>query len=285
MLGQTISEVTRRAVIDAFMLSGHDWAGRLSESEFLGRLYDLANLPSTDRRLRDAAADIRQHRENWRDWEDDWVFYDSRFSLLFGPDSQFLRFLEESIHPVVRPDVEQARGLAAEFNAHLRSDGWELIEHAELSGRPVFKASKLGQRAEVFSEPVGWPKVDRQIHTARQRLMVADNEEDYQTVGLLCREVLISLAETAYNPSTHRSLDGVEPSKSDAARMLEAYFQVELAGGANEESRAHAKAALKLAVALQHKRTASYRMAALCAEATVSVVNLVAILSGRRDLK
>lgn len=37
--------------------------------------------------------------------------------------------------------------------------------------------------------------------------------------------------------------------------MLEWYFSVELRGGANEEARAHAKAALKLALALQHKRT------------------------------
>jgi len=42
---------------------------------------------------------------------------------------------------------------------------------------------------------------------------------------------------------------------TDAGRMLEWYFSVELRGGANEEARAHAKAALKLALALQHKRT------------------------------
>ena len=34
---------------------------------------------------------------------------------------------------------------------------------------------------------------------------------------------------------------------------------------------------------LQHHRTATFRQAALCAEATASVVNLVAIISGRRD--
>jgi hypothetical protein len=34
---------------------------------------------------------------------------------------------------------------------------------------------------------------------------------------------------------------------------------------------------------LQHKRTASFRDAALCSEATTSVVNLIAIIAGRRD--
>ena len=61
------------------------------------------------------------------------------------------------------------------------------------------------------------------------------------------------------------------------------YIAVELAGGPNESVRRHAKAALTLATDLQHHRTADYRQAALCAEATTSVVNLIAIISGRRD--
>ena len=65
--------------------------------------------------------------------------------------------------------------------------------------------------------------------------------------------------------------------------MLDAYVAVELEGGANEGARRHAKAALALANDLQHHRTADFRKAALCAEASISVVNIVAILSGRRD--
>jgi hypothetical protein len=65
--------------------------------------------------------------------------------------------------------------------------------------------------------------------------------------------------------------------------MIEAYINKELAGSTNEASRRHAKAALDLANDLQHKRTAHFRQAALCAEATNSVMNLIAIISGRRD--
>ena len=64
--------------------------------------------------------------------------------------------------------------------------------------------------------------------------------------------------------------------------MLEAYFAHEMSGRQNEEIRALAKTALKLAVALQHKRTANYLMAALCAEATANIVNIGSIVSGRR---
>jgi hypothetical protein len=40
--------------------------------------------------------------------------------------------------------------------------------------------------------------------------------------------------------------------------------------------------AVALSLALQHKRTADFRMAALCSEGTLSVVNMLAIIAGRR---
>ena len=65
--------------------------------------------------------------------------------------------------------------------------------------------------------------------------------------------------------------------------MLEGFIAAELAGSSNEEVRRHAKAALALANSLVHRRTATFREAAMCAEASTAVVNLLAIISGRRD--
>ena len=110
----------------------------------------------------------------------------------------------------------------------------------------------------IFPEPTGWQKVDRQLQEVKYRLNSAINEEQYQVIGLLCREVMISVAQETFDPDKHPTHDGIEPSKTDA------------------------KAALKLTLALQHKRTADFRMAALCAEATSSVVNLLAVIVGRR---
>ena len=277
-----ISEVTRRAIVDFLSASGIDWAGRLPEDDFLARLYDLTTMPSTDGRVRNAAGDINQHRINWRDWPDDWVFYDERFNLLRAPDDQFLRFLCETAHPIVRPDPDQARDLVAAYNCELAADGWSLVETKPISGRPVFAAQRLGERAHVFEEPTGWQKVDRQLQEVRSRLDTAESEEQHQAIGLLCREVLISVAQEVYDSTRHITPDGILPSDTDAGRMLEGFFSMELKGVANEEARAHAKAALRLTLALQHKRTADFRMAALCAEATSSVVNITAVVAGRR---
>ncbi|MFH0965956.1 MAG: hypothetical protein V2A58_18305 [Planctomycetota bacterium] len=278
-----ISEVARRAIIDFLSTSRIHWAGRLSEDSFLARIYDLTSMPSTDRRMSNAAGDIWQHRvNNPQDWEDDWVFYDSRFNLLHAPDEQFLQFLCETVHPVVQPDTDQARELVAAYNRELAADGWSLVEAKWISGRPVFVPQRIGQRAQVFEEPTGWQKVDRQLQEVRLRLDTAQSEEHYQAVGLVCREVLISVAQEVYDPNRHPSQDGVAPSDTDVGRMLESFFSAALKGGGNEEARSHARAALRLAIALQHKRTADFRTAALCAEATSSIVNIVAVLAGRR---
>jgi hypothetical protein len=135
----------------------------------------------------------------------------------------------------------------------------------------------------MFDEPTGWAKVDRTVTEIRQRLEQATTEEQFQAVGTLCREALISLAQAVFDSVKHPTLDGVKASPTDFKRMIEAYIAVELAGATNEASRKHARAAFDLANELQHKRTANFRLAALCAEATLAVINLVAIVSGRRD--
>lgn len=146
---------------------------------------------------------------------------------------------------------------------------------------PLINRLRTG-RVEDF-EPTGWARVDRTVGELRDRLASATAEEQFQAVGLLCREALISVAQAVYIPERHPPLDGVAPSQTDAKRMLEAYGAVELGGGANDETRKHARSALDLAVNLQHKRTATFRDAAMCVEATTAVVNIVAIVSGRRD--
>lgn len=121
-----------------------NWSGRLEEPEFLARLFDLQSLPSHDHRYPNAAGDIGQHRVNNYDWDDDWVFYDERFNLLNGDDEILLRFLCETIHPVVRPDVTEAERYCQLYNQFLQNDGFQLVERTRLSGKPVFVGRYVG---------------------------------------------------------------------------------------------------------------------------------------------
>lgn len=148
---------------------------------------------------------------------------------------------------------------------------------------PILAALVSSPPAPIIAPrpPSGWPRVDRTLSTAKKQLATAENEEDYQAVGLLCREVLISLGQAVFNPSEHKTIDGVEPSPTDARRQLEGFLASTVSGKRNEGVRRHANAALALTLELQHRRTADQQLAQLCVEATASVVAVVSILSGR----
>lgn len=203
----TISEVTRRNIFEHIRESGLSWWGRLSEEEFLSRLYDLNGLPSHDPRFKSAAEDIWQHRvNNPNDWTDDWIFTDSRFDLLNCADEAFLCFLCEMLHPVVRPDAEEVRSLLSTFNQHLRADGWEIAIRSHVSGRPIFAARRrivegapvLGT-AKPIADILNAEYVTQQI-TRMEGAVVSDPELAIGTakefVETMCKTILSECGES-----------------------------------------------------------------------------------------
>lgn len=123
-----------------------------------------------------------------------------------------------------------------------------------------------------------WLLVERQLDQVRKLLDEAKTEEQFQSVGHMCREALISLAQLLYSDELPLPEDGTKPSKTDAKRMFESYLSSRLDGSSNEAARKFAKSAFDLTNMLQHKNTATAVEAALCAEATMTVVNVMAIL-------
>ena len=154
---------------------------------------------------------------------------------------------------------------------------------SELLKSQLAEVQRTQSSSPPAPEPTGWERVDRAIGTARDQLAQASAEEHFQSVGLLCREILISLGQSVFDPAVHPTSDGVAASKTDAKRMLDAYISASLPGAHNKVARQHARSAFDLANELQHRRTADFRDAALCMEATSTVVNVIAIVSGRRD--
>lgn len=115
----------RRAVFREFAELKTNFFGELSEVSFLDRLYNLAALPSTDPRYATAREDIISHLEH-NDWPEDWLLDDPRFDLSASEDATFLRFVEETLDPLVRPDRHQANAVASRINNHLRPAGFVL---------------------------------------------------------------------------------------------------------------------------------------------------------------
>lgn len=139
-----ITEVTRRDIVEFFSTVNISWYGRLEETEFLSRLYNLEEITSTDSRFPTAVGDIWQHRINNNDWEDDWIFFDQRFNLQDGNDDHFLlNFLCETLHPMVRSDAKEIQSLLQAYNKLLPPDGYDIFEESQISGRPVFRFREM----------------------------------------------------------------------------------------------------------------------------------------------
>lgn len=133
-----IKRETKKNIFDHFEMENINFSGRMKDVEFLDRLYLLQKMKSSDSRYENAYGDIWQHTENNFDYERNWVFRDSRFELQDGSDDQFLKFLCEMIHPLVRPDQEEVLKILAIANDWLRVDGWELYPVRKIAGGNIY---------------------------------------------------------------------------------------------------------------------------------------------------
>lgn len=152
-----LTAITRRDIFDILEIGvGEEeseskysyFSMREEEVDFLGRLFDLDSLPSTDSRFENARGDIWQHTVNNYDWEGMWVKEDSRF-LRGCSDETLLNFLAELFHPVVRNDKLPWQKLLGVLNELLKADGFELIETKRISGRSVYGWHQLGDWHKV----------------------------------------------------------------------------------------------------------------------------------------
>jgi hypothetical protein len=139
-----ITDVTRRRIVEGLAELKTIWSGALDEVAFLRRLYDLESMPSGDSRFKTADRDIGQHRIlNPMDWDDDWIFFDSRFGLA-DDDGKLLDFLAEMLEPDVRHDLTEVERLRVFLNATLIHDGFQLVQTGEVSGAPRFSPQRIG---------------------------------------------------------------------------------------------------------------------------------------------
>lgn len=143
----------------------------------------------------------------------------------------------------------------------------------------VISKSKQQDASLVEYTPIGWEKVDDAIGRMKEILVSASLTEDYQSVGMFGREVLITLAQLVFDKDKHPSIDGTDIGKSDAKRMLEAYLSFCLKHRDNPREIKFAKAAIDFANELTHNRTASVIDAELCYSAVSTTVNIIRIIN------
>ena len=118
-------------------------------------------------------------------------------------------------------------------------------------------------------------RTKRTLAKVWRQLEVASDEEDFQFVGLLCRETLISFAQTTLEPRIHRQLNAHGVSATDVKRLLGLYLLAVNPGAPDAEYRKLVNATYDVAVKLQHRRTATRTDAQRCAIATKALIELI----------
>lgn len=198
---QSITDITRKDIFDAIRLNNVWYAGNCSELEFLKRVFNLENISSKDPRFKTFEGDLIQHTVNNNDWDDYWIFSDSRFNLLHIPDDIFAKFLCEMLHPIVNPNQENVQNLLHLFNQYLKNDGWEIYEHNKISSKPIFKARKIGVVIKIKEIPFGEEYIKEQI------LRMEENIEKSPDLAIGTAKELIETTLKTITNTTDRKAD------------------------------------------------------------------------------
>jgi len=210
-----ISNVTRQNISDETILCKIFYEGRLTEPDFLSRLFDLKTLPSRDpmRRYSNAYDDIYQHTvNNDNDYSDNWIYSDPRIDLLHCEDELYLKFLTETIHPIVRSNQEEIDKLIEIYNRHLNTDGFEIVRDGNISGKSLFSWRKIDigvslkdevNKNKIMMKPLEKVNVVYAIAAELQRRMTYDeinvylneygvksHKEGYGSKGVYVQKVL-----------------------------------------------------------------------------------------------
>lgn len=128
-------------------------SGQLNISDFVQRVYPKAmSMPTTDHRfgMKTAIDDIYQHMVNNNDWEFEYLFC-NYLDLLHVDDNDFIYFLEQYIHPVIRrfhitEDLERIEfgdECVEAINKYLVSDGYKLMPTGNVGDKVIFSVQNL----------------------------------------------------------------------------------------------------------------------------------------------
>jgi|GEM_PF-6350437 len=181
---KSITEVTRRNIIDSLLLRKIPFHGRLDIIEFLKRIWDLSTMPSSDIRYKNAEGDLWQHVINNSDYDYDYLLY-KYFDLLNCDDDTFLKFLEVCLHPIVLTDEKQVSETLSEFNNFLTSDGFKLEVSSQISRRPVYTAIRFKSEEEFISTSTDIKKVKKVITFSPSVFNVPEKPIDPNLVSVM----------------------------------------------------------------------------------------------------
>jgi hypothetical protein len=135
---------------------------------------------------------------------------------------------------------------------------------------------------QMFDGLTGWERADRELREIKRQLLRAQHPEQFQQIGLLCRELLVTVGLAIYCHERHGKGYSTPLTQSQSKGMLSNYVDVELSD-LSKEFGSMVSEVVNAANKVVHVRTTSFREAALAAEAASAVAKMIAVIAGRRD--
>ena len=176
-MSQNITRNMRLNIFQILQRDQIDLFGKLNDVDFLTRIYDLDVIDSTDPRFPSSLGDIKMHREHFPDWEDYWIFKDNRFDLLSGPDDTLLKFLCETIHPAVRPDIGIRGKLLKIYNDELSESGYNIIEKTGITGNIHYESNNNTLTHGVSNEIIDYDSKLNSKYVQQKIVRIVTNVE------------------------------------------------------------------------------------------------------------
>ena len=193
-----ISRTIRVNIVQTLKREGVSFGGALADTDFLSRIYDLDRMESNDPRYESALGDIHTHRNSFADWVDDWVFYDRRFNLMGCTDEEFLRFLCETIHRVVRPDERERKNLLELYNKEITEAGYKIEEKESAFGNKYYHPTGIFEQTITILKDI--PDIDSKLNSDNNRKyvtrMMTNIEKDPELVIGTAKDWIESIFKT-----------------------------------------------------------------------------------------
>lgn len=139
----------------------------------------------------------------------------------------------------------------------------------------------------IQAPETGWIPVDDQVRQLNQRYLSAQTPEDFRAVGLLCRDILLSLGRVVFDPDRHVKLGDPMPKLDDTKLRIGLMLNAEFPGEEGARIRTFTTAAWVFVQHVVHAQIDTETKARLAADSTVYIVNTLRTLmpepSGRAE--
>ena len=189
----------RKDIMNGFEVENIYWLGRFKVIEFLKDTFDLKEIESSNPGFLDALVGIHIHVDLGDDWDDNWIFTDERFDLENCPDTIFLKFLCNTIHPKTQREDIEIEKILNFCNESLNRYGFQ-IKESETKIGTKYKYNFLELKNSIIETPkkikemMEYSYINENIEKCNKRIEMGE----YSGAATLARTLLESTLKYLY---------------------------------------------------------------------------------------